>query len=181
MIQVNRYSGPPSESTSSRRTGPIRRYTCKADRGGCGKVGIKADPVDEIVVDAARSAIDTDAVAAAAPTVDNAAEVAELAAVEARLDLLDERWASGEIDAERHAKLAASLVAKRDAARAAVEEATAAAATPPPADLFDRWDALDVDGRYQLLAAVIESVTIAPASVGGGRFDRNRIHVVWKG
>ncbi len=173
-----------SGSTIKRKGKRIARYSCKADRGACGGVGIVAAPVDEIVTGAVLAALDTPALAAAAPTVNPAAPQNEIATLEARLNDAADMFAEGEIGRDEWVRVRDRIEAKLDAASAALAEVTVAASMPATAELLAGWDDIDLDARHRLIAQVIESVNIEPVGrgggPGGGRFDPDRVSLVWK-
>lgn len=159
-----------------------RAYACLSSHGGCNGTTIKAEPVEDLIVETVLAAIDTDDLAAkvAEPKEDDDPRD-DLAAVDRRLDELAEMFAAGEIGRTEWATARKAL----DARRLTAEERMAARATPLDAyrakgALRKQWPDLGVDQRRTILGAVVEAVKVAPAGRAGGRVDLDRISVEWK-
>lgn len=150
----------------------IPRYVCATDRGGCGGVGIAADPLDEFVGDKVQEWLTRRPVPRVTPVVDRTA----LEAVDARLVKLAEMWAAGEIgDAER-AAAAASLRARRHALDAAVPAPVVFGGASIPAE----WEAADLNGRREMVGSAVVRIDIAPTKQSVNRFDPDRATVTWQ-
>lgn len=160
-----------------------RAYACLSSHGGCNGVGIKAEPVEELVIEAMLVAVDTPALAAASarPANDDAQLREELQQVDGRLRILAEMFAAGEIGRTEWGTARAALEQRRIAA-----EAELASDVNPldgyrrPGALRKAWPGLSVDRRRTILTAVLDAVTIAPAGRGGGRVDLGRVDLRWK-
>jgi site-specific DNA recombinase len=140
----------------------IPRYVCSSDRGGCGKIGIAADPLDvhvgALVVDwLARRKV---------PAVE---QPSPLPAIEGRLEELAEMWSAGEISR-----------AEWSAARRSLEARRVVPVTPSLAgrDFRAEWSAADLAGRRDLVAVAVERIVIVAAT--SNRFDPNRAKVEWR-
>jgi site-specific DNA recombinase len=164
-----------------------RAYACRRSDGmdGCGKLAVVAEPVEEIVVEAVLRTLDTPALARAVKQVPRGVTV-DVDALEGRLVELAELWADGELTK------AAYLAAKRRiddqlaAGRAQLTASAASvnAATPyvgKPGLLRSRWPRLTDEQRREVIAAVVDQITIAPVEVRGRHtFDPTRISVTWR-
>ena len=160
-----------------------RAYACLSSHGGCDGTTIKAEPVEDLIVETVFAALDNDDLAAAVVTSTDEDEDPrdDLAAVHRRLDELAEMFAAAEIGRGEWATARRALEARRVAA----EERVAARATPLDAyrvkgALRRHWADLGVDHRRTIIAAIIEAVSVAPARRAGGRVDLDRITIEWK-
>lgn len=164
-----------------------RSYACLKDGGGCGSMRIIAEPTEVVIAEAVFAAIDGGAVnralAAAAEDAAGAQVVEQIAADRAALDQLardhyvdraigrDEFFAARQLLDERIGKAEQVLSRSEDTAvLAGVSSGAIARAV---------WPERDQDWRRELLAALIERITIAPSTVY--RFDPERIDIRWRG
>lgn len=168
-----------------------RRYVCRKGPGlkGCGGLGIKADPLEELLGDLATERL-ADAIARrnAATGVDDTAELDELAEIAVLRAEANEDRSAGRFPnrsdyfdlldrlAHRQKDVDARLAAKvRDKA---------------PLDLIAGeggrpWRALDVDEQRARLAAIIDHVTVGPSPKRGVReFEAERVtapgRIAWR-
>jgi hypothetical protein len=44
----------------------------------------------------------------------------------------------------------------------------------------DEWPTLDIERCRQIISSVIHSVVVKRAAKTGGRFDPNRVEVIWR-
>jgi DNA invertase Pin-like site-specific DNA recombinase len=164
----------------------IRRYFCAADHGGCNRVGIAAEPLEELVTGDALIALDGPAVRRALAKRQkpkNGAEAA-LRAAEAREAELATLWAKGELSkaawSAARDQLARELETARSRVAGQVTEDAAAELVGQGASLAKRWEDLDTDRRRAVIRAVLEAVVIAPTTRAGNRFDEGRVSYVWR-
>jgi site-specific DNA recombinase len=161
----------------------VRRYVCRKAPGyhGCGKLGIKAEPLEDLLgfLVGDRS-VDIAARRAAQTGPDDAAEQAELDELTVLRDEADEDRRTKKIDrAEFDRRVAKFDVWQRDIyARLAAKTVTAA-----PLDLLADeefmgrpWKELTVTEKRRKLDALIVGVSVAPASSRGStRFEAARV------
>lgn len=154
-------------SRPGRKPQRIPRYVCSSDRGGCGGVGIAADPLDAYVSSLVVEHL------ARAPLPAEPVEQPSLAPVEARLEELAEMWAAGEISRAEWSAARRSLEARRAELLAA----------PVPSftgrDLSADWAEGGLHERRDIIATEVERVVIAAAAPGLNRFDPSRVSIDW--
>lgn len=169
-------------SRTTKRAGVLRR-TYRCDRtpgsGGCGKVAVVAEPVEEAVEEAARAWL-------ARPEV--RARVAELRAASGgqtatEISDLDDRIRELEAQLDVPGTPVATIVQAIDRAKAKQEELLAAIAQSPrvaiPASRDD-WPS-DLQRRRALVELAVARVDVAPAMLPG-LFDPERLEITprWK-
>lgn len=163
-----------------------RAYGCLSSHGGCNKVSIMAEPLEDLVEQAVLEAMDTPsldrAARAGADDHDGTDQREELARVDRGLKELAEMFAAGEIGRSEWITARQSLEARRIAA-----EETLAAETSPldayakPRALRRAWPKLGVDQRRTILTTVLESVIVTSARRAGGReVDLSRVDLRWR-
>lgn len=164
-----------------------RRYHCMRDRGGCNRVGIAADQLEDIVVSAALKRLNTPtgrrAVMEQRPGLDHLAEVADL---ESRLEELASDFYENRLIGRGEFLAARKGLRERlDGARAAVAQESRStvlgAYSGAPEVVRERWEAATLDQRRALLAQIIDAVVIAPTTRANNRFDPDRVTVEWSG
>ena len=164
-----------------------RRYACAADRGGCNRVGIGAEPLEALVVEATMLRLDTPALARAvrgkrAKAPDSSA-VSDLAKLEARQAELAEMWASGDLQRAEwnvaRSRLQVNIDAARKAAAATIRTEASSAWVGEGKVLRSAWVDMSLDQRRAVLASVIDSVTIAVTTRANNKFDPERVDVIW--
>lgn len=167
-----------------------RRYVCLSgpDHGGCGRLTVVAEPVEELIATAVLARLDSpelaDSLAGRVRVDADLAAVADaLTADRERLDELAGMYAQGAVSARE-------WMAARDPIQARVrdgERRLARASDSMPlhglvgtGQLRSEWDTLSLDRRQAIIRAVVDYVTIAPGSAGGGGFDIGRVHPQWR-
>jgi site-specific DNA recombinase len=164
----------------------VPRYSCRKDKGGCGRVSAPAEPIEAIISsDVIEALSDPDFVArlgGGGGTDDAEAYRAELAELEASLEeasrdfYVDKMLTRPEFVAVREA-----LVPKLDAARAALAASTRRRPSALLSDLDDisvRWDSLGLDRQRALIEMCMESVTVDLPKVkrqSDADFDSSRL------
>ena len=170
----------------------VRRYECRTGLTyrGCGRLGIKADPVEEVI-----GVLVTERLAAVAARraaggdEDDEPEIAELDRLADLRRELSEARVAGTVSKATAEADAEAL----DRAVAAVEARLAAKMrTTGPLDFVTAegyvgrpWSTLTVDERRVVLGAVLDHVTVGPAEVRGLKhFEVGRVvgpgRIVWR-
>jgi hypothetical protein len=164
-----------------------RRYACTADHGGCNRVFVLADPLEDLVRDAVFQALDSPALRKAreASAEDTDEDFTpELDAIEARRREAVEAYGSGAISLASFQAIDRDLTARADGVRdrlvARVRSGVAAELPTNAEALQSWWNDADLDLRRQLLSLVLESVEIGSAVRGRNRFDPDRITLQWR-
>lgn len=185
-------------------------YDCVKDRGGCGGTHIMADPVDALVrdwvaeqaawweVQGPPSGITSPNAAGPDPAL-----VAELDALDARLERARGFLVDGTLTRDEYLRLRGETEARQEELRATVAEAMTGpsewqravagglgAPTPADADQVWReeldeanarwlevWDGLDLDERRVVVRQYLDRVLIGPAVRGRNRFDPGRVTI----
>ena len=164
-------------------------YKChkRPGRDNCGRLSVAAEPVEALVVEAVFQRLAgpqlAEMVGPGDLSVDDDA-AAEIATCEGRRTELAEMWAGGELSRAEWMSARRSLDARLDAARRRLARRSGAEALSPYAGSGDllrtAWPELSPDQRRSILAAVIDRVTIRPASRRGRIFDPERVDVIWR-
>ncbi len=165
-----------------------RRYACVIDRGGCNRVGIGAEPLEDLIVEAVFQRLDSPALAVTLAGLDDdgpgdelAGEIAEL---EHRSKELGEMFAAGEITRLEWAAARRPLQANLAAAqRKQAKAGRRIAVGPRLADtgvLRPTWPDLPLDQQRAIFDHLIETVTIAATTKANNRFDGERVDVRWR-
>lgn len=159
-------------------------YWCAKPRGGCGRLSIVAEPVEQYVVGEFLGALDTDAFASAMSEDEHEARraelVAELEAVEAQHVKLAKEWASGDLPAAAWDQARRALDGRKARAQAELASVPAPAAAVDLDSLRSDWANMTIDERRTVLDLFIERIEVAPASPGARTVDLGRISITWK-
>jgi hypothetical protein len=109
---------------------------------------------------------------------------AMVANLEAEVAALAEDYGRGAITRAEWNAARGGLTARLDAARRGLERTRGAESVVEVAGGLAAWDAAWAAGlegkRRAMLAAVLESVQVAPAVRGRNRFDTGRLRLVWR-
>jgi DNA invertase Pin-like site-specific DNA recombinase len=166
-------------------TSIVPYYQCAPPaRGGCSRLGVVADPLEDHVRDELLAELDKPAFRAAFATDDHeerrAGLVQELGMIEERRAELGRLWAAREIDSTgwtaarqvldvEHADLSAKLAA---VPRPQVDV--------DPVAIRAGWGLMTLDEKRSLIELFIDGVIVAPAKPGARRFDPNRVTIAWR-
>ena len=172
------------------RAGGQRRYACVKDNGGCGRLTINAEPLEQLVTEAVLYRLDTPELAAAlngqageAP--DAARFRADVEQAQAQLSELGEAYANKQIGMPELIAARKLIEARLDSARKQLAKLTRTNAVADyigQADsLRHRWDSLDLSRQHAIIEAILDRLTIQPATLrGSNRFDPNRVTPTWR-
>jgi DNA invertase Pin-like site-specific DNA recombinase len=176
LIVCGRCKGPMYAST---RVNGGRRYVCQQQPGkvGCGRVAIEAMKTEKLIVDVVMRRLDTRRLArvVAQPKDGPGREIPEL---EERLGALAELFGAGEITQGEWIRARRGIELRLEKARSARDAARGNAVLASYRDgaLRARWPDLSIDQRREVIAALIESVVIAPAT-RGAVWDEGRVSI----
>jgi DNA invertase Pin-like site-specific DNA recombinase len=170
------------------RSGPVYKCMKAPGKRGCGRLAVKAEPVDTLIVEAVLTALDTPALAAAVgawrpPAVD-------IAAIEADLDRMAALRGAGTISEREWLAVRRPLVTRLEAARGQAAAASTADPIAPyvgqPGLLRKRWPKLTTGQQRAVVGAVIDRIEVRPG-MKGKRFDpvaesqgRGRLEITWR-
>jgi DNA invertase Pin-like site-specific DNA recombinase len=162
------------------------RYSCHSGAGieACGRIAIKAEPIEALVSEMALLQVDewkrSKQVAPKRRHTDRAAPNVE--AIEADLDALAEEFGSGSISLRQWHAARAPLEARLGAAQAEADaHVVAHAGIDEIKQARSSWDDKDDDGRRRFITKVLDHVVIGPALKRGPGSVGDRItHVEWR-
>jgi site-specific DNA recombinase len=179
--------------SSARREGEHkrRRYICSSspDHGGCGRLTVVAEPVEEWLTEAVLLRLDTpamgDALAGrAAADERHTAVLTELDADQAQMRELAELWAAKDISSAEWKAAREPIESRiRDAERqlATFSDSTALSGlVGNSAALRQDWESLNLTRQAAIVAAVLDFATISPGVPGSRTLDPNRIIPTWR-
>lgn len=167
-----------------------RRYVCASGpgAGGCGRVTIVADQLEQFIVEAVLHRLDSPELARSLSGNGHDPEGAEWQAqieqAQAQLDELAQLWANGEItrsewlSARPPIEKRLTLAKKRLAALN--RTSTLSAHVGNAGELRERWQEMNLTRQQQIVAAVLDHVDVGPARRGYNRFDSARLAPVWR-
>jgi DNA invertase Pin-like site-specific DNA recombinase len=164
-----------------------RRYACTSLPGkpACGRTAITAEPLEALIAEALLQRVDSPAFARtlarrAAHSADHDAAT-ELAELETRLEELDhDHYVEGLLDRKRWLTTKGALEARRDECLTTVAAATRTLALDGyVGQLRAAWSELSIDKQRAILRAVIDHITINPATRPGNTLDPDRIDITW--
>jgi hypothetical protein len=168
-------------SSDKDRRRQVHTYVCKSatTNGGCGKVAVSGERVDELVSKLVVTYLsDRDLDVEVEPWLGED----ELTETTRRIAQLMAAFTHGELSKEivfpavqKLEDRAAQLRAERSHF---LRERSIAANRPT--NLDELWPEFDVDQRRAVIESVLACVVVNPAAVKGGRFSPDRIEVVWK-
>ena len=165
-------------------------YTCvpDPDQGGCGRMSVVAEKVEDLITEAVLTRLDSPELAAAlAGHGGPGSRATELAATvasgRAHLDELATLYATGDVTA-REWMLAKTPIQNRistaERELANLTDTTAISGLVGNAEqLRERWAELTLDRRQAIIRAVLDKVVIHP-SRPTSRFDMTRVQPVWR-
>lgn len=174
-------------STSGGRR--LYRYGCiKAPgRRGCGRIAVVAAHVDELVSEMVLYALSGPALTKALEGRDDdetAGVADELARLEDKLSETAAMFAADEISRNEWVVVRDKLEERISKLRRTWEDATSTStltSLPSGEDaLRTWWTEASIEQRRAVVEAVVERITVQPAKRGGGRFDPERVEIVWR-
>jgi DNA invertase Pin-like site-specific DNA recombinase len=195
MLRCGRCERPLISQARFQRSGrnPVRRYLCRSgpDNGGCGRLTVVAQPVEDLLTDAVFVRLDSPELAQAWTGRINAdADLAELnRQLEEDTQALTEL---AELYAARPRRITtAEWLTAREPIEARIRAArrtlTRATDTAGLADLIGKgailrqqWPELLIDRRQAIVKAALVHATIGPGTRGATRFDINRVDPLWR-
>lgn len=168
-----------------------RRYLCRSghDFGGCGRMAINADAVEDMISDLVLYRLDTPELAAALNGVTrdpdeavrlrdaidaDTAQLAELSRLYADRNITAEEWVTARerIEVRRQD-------ARRDLARLSADHPLFALAGAGE-HLRAQWPGLNLDQRRAIIKAVLDHVIVSPATPGIHHVSPDRVDPQWR-
>ena len=185
MVRCGRCGATMHTSQSATRA---RRYLCQHSPGrpGCGGTAVAAEPLEALLTEAVLLRVDSPALARALACQTDTGDVDhadELATLETQLEQLDnDFYVDGLLDRKRWLTVKGRLESRRDGLLAQITAHSRSSALngyTTLGALRAAWPDLTIDQRRAILAALIDHVTINPATRSGRRFDTERVDVTW--
>jgi DNA invertase Pin-like site-specific DNA recombinase len=170
------------------RVNGVRAYRCPDKSvGGCNGTTVVAEPLEELIADAALMRLDTPRMRKQAARKPRARtpDAEDLADIEHDLEALAADFGAGRISRREWLAAREPLEHRAAAARANVETAADNASLLPfigGVDPRTVWDKLDQDRKRAVLGVLIERIVVNPAAAGYKRngFDEDRVDVIWR-
>jgi site-specific DNA recombinase len=180
LVRCGRCGKPMVAAPVMRKGIRYPRYGCQVDRGGCGRCGIGAAGVDELITDAVLKRLDSKMLARRATQhrLTDAPFVVRLQGLEARQIETAEAFAAGEMPRAAHAAAQAKLQEGVDFVRSRIAQGSKRDLKPyigQGGELRKRWPEMSVSQRRAVIETVINSITIAPTTRANNKFDPGRI------
>ena len=168
-----------------------RRYVCSAgpDHGGCGRLTVVAEPLEQFIADsvlmrlsspalsealAGRAAADEQASALADQVAADRAQLEELAGLYGQRAISAAEWLSARNPIETRL---------RDGQRRLnrMTQSTALdGLTGLDGELGPKWASLNLDRQHAVVSAVLEHAVIGPGTHGARSLDPARVQAVWR-
>jgi site-specific DNA recombinase len=169
----------------------VRRYVCMKgpDHGGCGRLTVVAEPVEQLLTDAVLTRLDSPHLAealAGKSSTDHDVVVlaAQVEADQVRLDELAGLYADGAITAREWITARDPITTRIAQARHEIATATDTSAVYELAGtgeaLRAQWNSLDIGRQQAILKSVLDHAAIAPGTPGARSLDINRVQPVWR-
>lgn len=180
--QMKLYARPRDDRT--------RRYVCASGPGfgGCGRVTIVADPLEQFVAEAVVHRLESPKLPQAITRPRDDAKgtewQAEVERTQTKLDELAELWATAKITRGEWLSARAPIEKRQSAAKKKLAALNRTSALVPLiADakrVREQWDAMTLTRQQQIAAALLDRVVVGPGRPGYNRFDRSRLRPVWR-
>lgn len=183
--------GRCSHTLYSSRRGESRRNVCLRgpDHGGCGRLTVVVEPVEQLVAASVLYRLDTpelaDTLAGRAAENEHAAALSEtLAADQHQMAELAEMYAAREIGRSEWVtarKPIETRVADAERRLARMTRSDALAGIVGNGDaLRSQWSDLNLTRQHAIVKAVLDHAVVAPAASRGSTFDPERVDLVWR-
>ena len=180
--------GKPLLSSPS---GATRRYACVSgpDHGGCGRLTVVAEPVEELITEAVLFRLDTPELSAAldgstsgdSQTIamgqglaDDRAQLDELAALYAGKEITSREWLTARQPIEARIRQTETALARATKSSALTGLAGQGVA------LRTGWASLNLTRQHAIVAAVLNHAVVGPGTPGDRHLDPERILPRWR-
>lgn len=191
MLRCGRCGNKLFSSARQQGERQSRRYVCSSgpDHGGCGRLTVVAQPVEEWITEAVLLRLDTPAMAdalagRAAADERHAAILRELEADQAQMLELSEMWATKQISSVEWKAAREPIEARIREAERQLSTFTGTSALAGlvgnSAALRAEWESLNLTRQAAIIGAVVDYATIAPGTPGSRTLDPSRIIPTWR-
>jgi DNA invertase Pin-like site-specific DNA recombinase len=154
-----------------------RWYTYRCPK--VGHIGIAGPWLEDFITEAVLAYIDTDRLQEAIKRQRRARPTRKVSAIEARLELVDSQLVEGKISKARFDRMNTQLLEQLKAAQTTEREQGIDLPSELARDLSAKWDGMPVSTRRRIIAAVVESITVAKAT-DHGPIDPRRVKIEWR-
>jgi DNA invertase Pin-like site-specific DNA recombinase len=164
------------------RSDRVRSMVCAGDRGGCGRLRIVNDPLEDLINKTVLLAIDKGALAKAMHGKEDQQATTELMKTDRKLTELAADYANDRITRNQFESATGILKAKLSDLRKRVATARRTYGLEGLDDegLRERWPRLEFHRRRTVIQALVEKVVIRPAIHGRSQFDSSRVDIRWR-
>jgi len=188
LTRVLRCCHCASQLQSRPRADHVRRYVCSTQIGGCGKLTVLADPVEQFVSEAVLHRLESPLLPEAITRAPDGPEGAEWQAqaeeAQQQLDELAEMWASKEITRGEWQKARPPIERRLGVARKKLAELNRQTAIAPfigdAGRVRDEWPTMTLSRQAEIVRALVEYIDVQPARRGYNQFDPSRLDPVWR-
>jgi hypothetical protein len=185
IARCGRCGAPLWKSDRTDRSKRVTRYVCIKRPGatGCGATTVVADKLDQLLTEAVLHRLGSPAMTRALrvkPNKKTGVDI-DLSRIERELEDLAADYGNGAISRREWLAARKPLEERRDRARRDIDHTngTALLAQFRGTDVRERWGQLDIDRQRTVLDALIDRVTVLPATTPG-RFGPDRVEVEWR-
>jgi site-specific DNA recombinase len=154
-----------------------RWYTYRCPK--VGHIGISGPWLEEYVTEAVLDYIDTPRLLEAIKRQRKVRPTRKVSAIEKRMELLDAQLVEGKVSAARFDRMNGALLEQLKEAQTTERQRGIDLPTELARGLREKWPTLPVSVRRRIIAAVVESITVAKAE-GHGPIDPERVKIAWR-
>jgi DNA invertase Pin-like site-specific DNA recombinase len=154
-----------------------RWYTYRCPK--VGHIGIAGPWLEDYITEAVLAYIDTDRLQEAIKRQRRARPTRKVSGIEARLALVDEQLVEGKISKARFDRMNTQLLEQLESAHARERERGFDLPAELARNLSEKWEGMPVSTRRRIIAAVVESITVAKAT-DHGKIDPERVQIRWR-
>jgi hypothetical protein len=162
-----------ASSRGGRAVGRWYSYRCPPH------LGIAASWLEDYVTEAVLAYIDTDRLQEAIKRQRKARPTRKVSGIEARLELLDAQYVEGKVSKARFDRMNGALLEQLKAAQTTERQRGIDLPAELARNLSEKWEGMPVSVRRRIIAAVVESITVAKAE-GHGPIDPKRVKIEWR-
>jgi len=167
--------GMVASSSRAGRRGRWRQYRCPK----AGHVGISGPWLDRHVTEAVLHAVDTGKLLEAIRRRRKPGRSRRVSEIEAKMELLDQRYTEGKVSEDRYDRMNAALLEQLAEARKGERDNGVNLPAELARNLAERWPDLSIPGQRAIVGAVFERIEVARAS-GHGPVDPSRVALIWR-
>ena len=166
-----------------------RRYVCASGPsfGGCGKVTIVADPLEQFIVAAVLHRLDSPELPRSLNGTADPEGMewqAEIERTQAQLDELAALWAEGQVTRSEWLSARVPIEKRLTLAKKRLAALNRTSVLAPHlgdgGGLRERWQEMNLTRQQQIVAALLDHVVVGSGRRGFNRFDPARLNPVWR-